>query len=87
MATNEQPVAPALSRTPRRRRVPVPTTETLSKAQAAGLAHTSIRTIERWIAEGHFAASRPIARGSSRVLIDAASFRRWIGLAMVGGAA
>lgn len=58
----------------------VPSADTLTKQEAAGLAKCSPRTIERWVADGYFRAARPIARGSSRVIIDAASFRQFLGL-------
>jgi excisionase family DNA binding protein len=52
----------------------------LTVAEAAELARVHRRTVHRWIDEGRFESSRPIARGSSRRLIERSSFMLFLGL-------
>jgi excisionase family DNA binding protein len=51
----------------------------LTVAECAALARVDRRTIFRWLGEGRFTSTRPIARGSSRRLVDRASFLAFLG--------
>lgn len=46
--------------------------------EAAAHARATRRTIHRWIEDGRFRSTRPIARGSGRRLIDRESFERFL---------
>jgi excisionase family DNA binding protein len=51
--------------------------------ECAELARCSRRTIHEWIAKDLFASVRPVARGSSRRLVEREVFLRFLGLGPV----
>lgn len=51
----------------------------LTVAEAAAIARCSTKTVRRWLQAGCFSATRPVARGSGRLLIDRRSFYMFVG--------
>lgn len=50
----------------------------LTIAECAQEARVCRRTVDRWIAENLVRSTRPVASGSGRRLVDAASFRAFL---------
>ena len=56
----------------------------LTQDEAARIAHVVRKTIGRWREEELFLSTRPVGRGSGRVLIDRASFLAFLAGEAVG---